>query len=319
VQHKNIIVILFAWPYIEPYSTLIGAKMKTVIITGATGTLGSRILSYHAERGDIVYALSRCDHKIAQFKSKHGANVRWCLGDIRNDLHSVLPNKADIVYHCAALKHVDMGELYPSQYHDVNYLGTMNVFHHIDCGKFVFFSTDKAVLPINFYGMAKALAEKHLIAIKKATGRNIKIFRWGNIVGSQGSVIHSFINQIMSYDRIVKVTHPDMTRFWLKIDDAVQFATLDEHGSDDVLIHPLIKVAKITDFIEAIATCLSLPNMDETYKIEYIGIRPGEKIHEHLRSDHDSCICSDTAQQYTKSELIGLVGPTVSQYISKRV
>jgi UDP-N-acetylglucosamine 4,6-dehydratase len=288
---------------------------KLVIVTGATGTLGSRIMQYHLENNDTVLALSRCDHKIAQF-SKKFPDVHWCLGDIRNDLHSVLPNRAHIVYHCAALKHVDMGETYPSQYHDVNYTGAMNVFNHIDCGKFVFFSTDKAVLPINFYGMAKALAEKHLLAIKKQTGRNIKIFRWGNIVGSQGSVIHTFIRQLLSQERTVKITHPDMTRFWLKIEDAVQFATMDDHPADDVLIHPMIKAAKIIDFVEAIATCLALPNMEESYKIEYNGIRPGEKIHEHLRSEHDFCIRSDTAQQYTKSELIALVGPTVSKYLS---
>jgi len=285
---------------------------KLVIVTGATGTLGSRIMQYHVDNNDTVIALSRCDHKIAQF-SKKFPDVHWCLGDIRNDLHSVLPNKAHIVYHCAALKHVDMGEKYPSQYHDVNYSGAMNVFHHVDCGKFVFFSTDKAVLPINFYGMAKALAEKHLIAIRKATGRNIKVFRWGNIVGSQGSAVHGFIKQLLSPDRTVKITHPDMTRFWLKIEDAVQFVTQDDHAVDEVLIHPLIKAAKITDFVEAIAECLAI---QEPYKIEYTGIRAGEKIHEHLRSEHDFCIRSDTADQYTKAELLGLVGPTVSKYLS---
>ena len=288
---------------------------KLVVITGATGTLGSRLMQYHLDQNDIVMALSRCDHKIAQ---RRGQNARafWCLGDIRNDLHGVLPTKADIVYHCAALKHVDMGEMYPSQYHDVNYTGTMNVFHHIDCEKFVFFSTDKAVLPINFYGMAKALAETHLLAIKRATRRKIQIFRWGNIIGSQGSVVHSFIKQLLSVDRTVKITHPDMTRFWLKIEDAIQYTTLDEHTDEDVLIHPFIKAAKITDLVKAIATCLALPNIEESYKIEYTGIRPGEKIHEHLRSEHDYCIRSDTAQQYTESELIALVGPTVSKYLA---
>jgi UDP-N-acetylglucosamine 4,6-dehydratase len=281
---------------------------KIVVITGATGTLGSRILDYHHHQEDTIFALSRCDHKIKQWINKYPVN--WCLGDIRNDLNGVLPDKADIVYHCAASKHVDYGECYPSHYHDVNYKGTLNVFHHIDAHKFIFFSTDKAVLPVNFYGMTKALAEKHLLAIKKATKRDIRTFRWGNIIGSQGSAIHGFMNQIES--GIVNVTHPDMTRFWLKIDDAVQFITQDEHDlSEDVLIHPKIKAARVVDLIEAIAHCMNM-----AYDIKITEIRPGEKIHEHLKSDHNECIRSDMADQYTFDELLGLVGSTVSKYCS---
>lgn len=283
---------------------------KVVIITGATGTLGSRLMDYHVQQGDFVCALSRCDHKIKQWSARY-PTVGWFLGDIRNDLHGVLPTKAHIVYHCAASKHVDYGETYPNHYHDVNYKGTMNVFHHVDAQKFVFFSTDKAVLPINFYGMTKALAEKHLLAIKKATRRDIRTFRWGNIVGSQGSAIHGFMHQIER--GIVNVTHPDMTRFWLKIDDAIQFVTQDEHDlTQDVLIHSKIKAARVVDLIEATAHCMHM-----AYDINITGIRPGEKIHEHLKSDHDSCIKSDTADRYTFDELLGLVGPTVSEYLSK--
>lgn len=294
---------------------------KVVVITGATGTLGSRILDYHVTQGDTIFALSRCDHKIKQWSERY-PKVGWCLGDIRNDLHGVLPSKADIVYHCAAAKHVDYGETYPNHYHAVNYEGTINVFNHIDAGRFVFFSTDKAVLPVNFYGMTKALAERHLLTIKRATKRDIRIFRWGNIIGSQGSAIHGFMKQIE--EGVVNITHPDMTRFWLKIDDAVQFVTHDEHDrSAEVLIHPKIKAAKVTTLVHAIATCMGSrddlgPDYIVDYRINLIGVRPGEKIHEHLKSDHDSCIRSDTADQYSFDELLGLVGPTVSQYLSNR-
>jgi FlaA1/EpsC-like NDP-sugar epimerase len=282
---------------------------KTVIITGATGTLGSRILRYHLDQKDKVYALSRCDHKIS--KSIYYDHAIWCLGDIRNDLNGILPNKANIVYHCAASKHVDMGESYPKQYHDVNYQGTMNVFHHVDAERFVFFSTDKAVLPVNFYGMTKALAEKHLLAIKRASKRDIRVFRWGNIIGSQGSVIHSFINQLVKYNS-VKITHKDMTRFWLKIDDAVQFATQESQPNDEILIHPHIKAARVEDIARAVAECLGI----KEYSVEYTGIRPGEKIHEHLKSDHEYCIRSDSADQYSHDELLGLVGGIVSRYLA---
>jgi UDP-N-acetylglucosamine 4,6-dehydratase len=285
---------------------------KTVIITGATGTLGSRIMQYHVEQGDTIYALSRCDHKIAQWSKKY-PDVRWCLGDIRNPLFGVLPQHAvDVVYHCAALKHVDMGESYPEQYHEVNYKGTMNVFNHVSTDRFVFFSTDKAVLPVNFYGLCKAMAERHLISIKKASGCNIQVFRWGNIIGSQGSVIHSFINQLCNGGTI-KVTHPDMTRFWLKIDDAVEYVTRNDHDrTKEVLIHPKIKSASVIALAAAVAECLGV----EGYNVEYTGIRPGEKIHEHLKSDHDYCVRSDTADRYSHEELLALVGPTVSKYLA---
>jgi FlaA1/EpsC-like NDP-sugar epimerase len=280
---------------------------KYVVITGATGTLGSKLLAYHSAQNDIIFALSRCDHKIAMWKRSF-PNVNWCLGDIRNDLQTVLPSYANIVYHCAALKHVDSGEIYPNQYHDVNYQGTLNVFHHIKCDKFVYFSTDKAVLPINFYGMAKALAEKHLLSVKRVTGKNIQIFRWGNIIGSQGSVIHTFINAIKNGDK-VKITHPDMTRFWLRIEDAIDFVVGMEDQTaqiNDVLIHPLIKAARVIDVVDAIATI-----MDRKYETEIVGVRPGEKIHEHLKSDHDSCLSSDKAEHYSKDELLDLLKPIV--------
>lgn len=283
---------------------------KTIVITGATGTLGSRLLEYHVNQGDHVFALSRCDHKISHWSSRF-KDVNWCLGDIRNDLHSVLPTMAHTVYHCAASKHVDKGEIYPKQYHDVNYQGTLNVFHHVACERFAFFSTDKAVLPVNFYGLTKALAERHLLSIKNQTYNNIQIFRWGNIIGSQGSVIHHFINQLL-HDKKIVVTHPDMTRFWLKIEDAVEFATREDHSrSEEVLIHPNIKAAFVLDLADVVAEILGVKD----YKIEYSGIRPGEKIHEHLKSDHDSCVRSDTAKRYKRDELFGLVGSIVNSYV----
>jgi FlaA1/EpsC-like NDP-sugar epimerase len=289
---------------------------KIVVITGATGTLGSRLMAYHAAQGDIIFALSRCDHKISMWQ-KTFPRVNWCLGDIRNDLNGVIPPIANIVYHCAALKHVDKGEMYPNQYHAVNYEGTLNVFHHIKTDKFVYFSTDKAVLPINFYGMSKGIAEKHLLSIKKASNKNIYIFRWGNIIGSQGSAIHGFVDSIMN-DRPVSITNPNMTRFWLKIEDAIKFVTdtvdneIRNSVINDVLIHPHIKSAHVLDLIACISNILG-----REYKYEITGVRPGEKIHEHLKSDHDSCLSSDQAEKYTMEELRELIEPTVIKIVSE--
>ena len=290
---------------------------KVVVITGATGTLGSKLLEYHIKKDDVVIALSRCDHKINNWALKY-PTVNWSLGDIR-DLKGCLPPKAHIVYHCAALKHVHMGESFPFQYHNVNYQGTMNVYEAIEANKFVYFSTDKAVLLVNFYGLTKALAEKHLLAIKRSTGRDIQIFRWGNIIGSQGSVLAGFIHQLRAETPVVNITHPDMTRFWLKIEDAISYVTFHSdrvvdlsEEKKDVYIHPNIKAAYVLDMIQAIANVLGVSG----YETKITGIRPGEKIHEHLKSDHDSCIRSDTADKYTMEELTELVRPAVINYMA---
>lgn len=270
-------------------------------------------MEHHVAEKDVVIALSRCDHKINNWSLKY-PTVNWSLGDIR-DLKGCLPPKAHIVYHCAALKHVHMGESFPFQYHNVNYQGTMNVYEAIETDKFVYFSTDKAVLPINFYGMTKALAEKHLLTIKRSTGRDIEIFRWGNIIGSQGSALSGFIRQLRAEKPCVNITHNDMTRFWLKIDDAISFILNHDEKpiKSDILIHPMIKAAYVRDMIEAIAQILGVMS----YEINVTGIRPGEKIHECLKSDHDSCIRSDTADKYTMTELVELVRPAVINYLSE--
>jgi UDP-N-acetylglucosamine 4,6-dehydratase len=180
--------------------------------------------------------------------------------------------------------------------------------------------------------MTKALAEKHLLTIRNQTGRDILIFRWGNIIGSQGSVLSSFIKQLRSEKPIVSITHADMTRFWLKIEDAIDYVTfhtdrLDELKSTaeegsyqpwdeekkDIYIHPNIKAAYVKDLVQSIANVLGI----SSYGIKITGIRPGEKIHEHLKSDHDSCIRSDTAEKYTMDELTELVRPAVINYLSE--
>lgn len=287
--------------------------MRSIFITGATGTLGSKLMEHHVNRGDSVTAFSRCDHKIKQFQKIYGDKVRWILSDIRN-LDPMTPYYANVVYHCAASKHVDMGEEFPDQYLSVNYQGTLNVFNHIVSDRFVFFSTDKAVMPINFYGMSKALAERWILIRKRQLkNRKINIFRWGNIIGSQGSFIHTIIDQISS-GKPVTLTHPDMTRFWLRIEDAVQFAMNDEHDPNaDVLIHPNIKASTIVDFARAVAHV-----MGEKINPIFTGPRSGEKIHEHLKYSHDEIICSQSSKQYSFDELCGLVAPTVQQYLISR-
>lgn len=281
--------------------------MRHLLITGGTGTLGTALLNQAIKSNKFKYitVFSRDENKQQQMR-KHYPDVDFVLGDITGKLHF---HGVTDVFHCAALKHVDLGESQPAAFADTNYFGTVNLFRH--CLKtavenFAFFSTDKAVLPINAYGFTKALAEKYLMA-NRDHGTNVSIYRWGNIVGSRGSVIPSFARK-MEVGEVIPVTHMNMSRFWLTIHDAAEFVmdTFEKEHAELPLICPKIKAAKLTEVIDAIGYITGLP-----YSIEEVGIRPGEKIHECLKSDHDGCIRSDNCEQYTMEELIDLIRPSI--------
>jgi len=156
------------------------------------------------------------------------------------------------------------------------------------------------VLPINAYGMSKALSEIYI----KNTIQDYKIFRWGNILGSRGSVIQYFVDCIKN-KRSIPITDDRMTRFWIRIEDAVSFVL------DNVLLDPLsgtfiapCKASKVTRLVQSLGRNLNLDPLTHS-----VGIRPGEKLHELLKSDHDECIRSDTSAQYTDDELDELTKP----------
>jgi FlaA1/EpsC-like NDP-sugar epimerase len=203
----------------------------------------------------------------------------------------------DTIFHCAALKHVDIGESFPDEFYETNYVGTRNIFEfsrNNGCNNFIFFSTDKAVLPINAYGYSKAMAEKYISAHGTA-----KIYRWGNIIGSRGSVIQSFVSSIKQ-GKDVSVTDDRMTRFWLTIDEAIDFvlSTYENSTYENPIIHPLIKSSSVIEVIDAICEILG-----KKVNVKITGIRPGEKLHECLRTGHDYCIRSDNCARYSKDEL----------------
>jgi len=291
--------------------------MKSCIITGGTGTLGRELIRQITvgKYFDPIVVFSRDEAKHIELEREYD-NVRTFLGDVvrSEDIGSCIRRyQPDTVFHCAALKHVDRGEAQTSQYINVNLNGTINVTNA--CSNFrvknmVFFSTDKAVLPINAYGMTKALAEKYIQSKwsddEKST--NFAIYRWGNILGSNGSVLKQFVKDIIDKKRI-KITHQDMTRFWLTISEAV-FYVLNSYLERTIQprICPTIKAATLIDLAYAVASCLSM-EYDLDFKIT--GIRPGEKIHEHLKSDHDFCIRSDNATKYKADELEAKIKPTV--------
>jgi FlaA1/EpsC-like NDP-sugar epimerase len=213
---------------------------------------------------------------------------------------------ADVIFHVAALKHVDIVEDNPHEGFKTNVNGTINVAEmamELCVPDVVFSSTDKAVLPINTYGFTKALSEKYLLNLnKRDQPTKFSVFRWGNVLGSRGSVVHLFSKSLD--DGRICLTHTDMSRFWIHISDAVKFM-LDNYLEADVdrVMIPPMRASTVVRLADAIARFKGVKD----YDMEVTGIRDGEKIHEQLESNHDYCLRSDNCAQYTDAELDDMV------------
>lgn len=278
---------------------------KNILIVGGTGTLGNELIKHLVSLNNIT-VFSRDELKQQELKKKHG-DVRFILGDIREfeSIHDAMFEQ-DVVFHVAALKHIDVIERNPEEAIKTNVLGSINVAKAAlanDVGYMVFSSTDKAVLPINVYGHTKAIVERYYLDLNtKQCDTKFRVFRWGNVLGSRGSVIHSFVEDLKK-EGVVYLTHPEMTRFWIHISEAVTFMLHNYESVKNRVFYPQMKAARVKRVAEAIAEIIGVKD----YKIEITGIRPGEKIHECLESNHNECVRSDTSLQLTDGELIEML------------
>ena len=263
---------------------------KTVMITGGTGSFGKKfteiLLKKYKPKKVIIY--SRDEFK--QFEMSKVFNnscMRYFIGDVRDkDRLLRAMEGVDYVVHAAALKHVPVAEYNPMEAIKTNILGANNVIDaalEVGVKKVVALSTDKAVNPINLYGATKLAADKLFIAANNIKGsRDIKfsVVRYGNVMASRGSVIPLFIKLTEEGRKKLPITHPDMTRFWVTLEGAVNFVIMafgTMQGGE--IFVPKIPSMKITDLAKAI-------NPDAEFEI--IGIRPGEKLHETLISVDES-------------------------------
>ena len=269
-------------------------KDKTVLITGGTGSFGRKfteiLLKEHRPRKLII--LSRDElkqHNMRQdFPDGDGSPMRYFIGDVRDRdrLYRAFAG-VDIVVHAAALKQVPACEYNPIEAVNTNVMGAENVINAAtDQGvkKVLALSTDKAVNPINIYGATKLCAEKLFVHGNSYSGKDgprMSCTRYGNVLGSRGSVIPTFRKQRES-GRIT-VTDERMTRFWITLEQGVRFVIrcIDEMQGGEVFV-PRIPSMRIMDLAEAVA-----PGC----KIELVGIRPGEKLHEVLIS-RDEARCA---------------------------
>jgi UDP-N-acetylglucosamine 4,6-dehydratase len=265
-------------------------ESASVLITGGTGSLGTGLVQHFLENTEarriIVYSRDELKQHQMQIQFKNDRRLRWFLGDVR-DLERLKRafHGVDFVIHAAALKQVDTGEYNPMEFIKTNVIGSQNVIDAaIDAGvkRVVALSTDKASSPINLYGATKLTADKLFVAANNYSfsyGTTFSVVRYGNVMGSRGSVIPYFQN-LSQLGKTLPITDIRMTRFWISIQDAVKFVIESlEMMSGGELYVPKIPSMKIVDLAFAI---------DPKARIEEIGMRPGEKLHEEMISADDN-------------------------------
>ncbi|WP_025209164.1 UDP-N-acetylglucosamine 4,6-dehydratase (inverting) [Hippea sp. KM1] len=283
---------------------------KVIFITGGTGSFGKKftqiLLENYKPKKVIIY--SRDEFK--QFEMSKTFNdrcMRYFIGDVRDkDRLLRAMEGVDYVVHAAALKHVPIAEYNPMEAIKTNVLGANNVIDAaIESGvkKVIALSTDKAVNPINLYGATKLAADKLFIAannIKGARPIKFSVVRYGNVMASRGSVIPLFMRLTKEGAKKLPITHPDMTRFWITLDEAVRFVMMAfETMQGGEIFVPKIPSMKITDLAKAI-------NPDAEFEI--IGIRPGEKLHETLISVDESYNTIEFGEYFVIQPLIHVTG-----------
>lgn len=262
----------------------------SILITGGTGSFGKAFLDQvlRTQHPARVVIFSRDELKQYEMRQTWGDDprVRFFLGDIRDlDRLKMALRGVDYVVHAAALKQVDTAEYNPMEYVKTNILGSENVIQaSIEAGvkKVVALSTDKASSPVNLYGATKLTADKLFISSNHYSvdgGTRFAVVRYGNVMGSRGSVI-PFFRRLAAVGEPLPITDARMTRFWITLPQAVDFVVdsfRDMTGGE--LYVPRIPSMKVTDLAEAIAPGASMVD---------IGIRPGEKLHEEMISVEDA-------------------------------
>lgn len=264
-------------------------KNQAVLVTGGTGSFGKKftkiLLGEQQPKKAIIFSRDELKQHEMQVGGFNDERLRYFIGDVRDRERLVRAmHGVDIVVHAAALKQVPACEYNPMEAIKTNIMGTANVVEAaLDAGvkKVLTVSTDKAVNPANLYGATKLAAEKLTIQSNAYAGGSATRFscvRYGNVVGSRGSVVPLFLKQRSNGK--VTITDERMTRFWLSLDQGVRFVIhcIEQMEGGEVFV-PKIPSTKVTDLARAIA-----PDAD----LEIIGIRPGEKLHEMLISEDEA-------------------------------
>lgn len=277
-------------------------KNKTILVTGGTGSFGKKFVEtvltqYPEVKKLIVYSRDELKQfEMAQlFPETKYPQIRFFIGDVRDASRLRRACEGvDIIVHAAALKQVPTAEYNPMEFINTNIFGAENVINAaFDCGvtSVVALSTDKAAAPINLYGATKLCSDKLFIAANNMKGARklaLSVVRYGNVLGSRGSVVPFFLERRKS--GVIPVTHPSMTRFNITLEEGVALVLhAIEHAQGGELFVPKIPSFRILDLKEAIA-----PKCE----VEIVGVRSGEKLHEEMITESDAPNTYDFGKYY---------------------
>ena len=317
---------------------------KSILLIGGTGTIGRGLLfELMKYKPKVIRVFSRDEYKqfiLSQELGEH-ENIRYLIGDVRDKERLLRAMQGiDIVFNLAAMKHVPASEYNPFEAVKTNVIGVQNTIEAAienKVEKVIYTSSDKAVSPTNTMGATKLLAERLMSSANYSKGGKTPVFssvRFGNVLGSRGSVVPLWRKQILM-NREITVTDPDMTRFMMTVDQAVSL-TLKAcektvGGEIFVLKMPIIKLGDLADVVGEIV-CKELGITRNDIRIKYTGLRPGEKMYEELMTEDESLnaieyedmfavlpnyITEDMDFQNTKRAKIGQYGSHMGSPLSK--
>ncbi len=292
---------------------------KTVLITGGTGSFGKKyvktILDRYSPKKIIIY--SRDELKQYEMQQEFNADcMRYFIGDVRDKERMVQAMRGvDFVIHAAALKQVPAAEYNPMECIKTNIHGAENVIYAAlanDVERVIALSTDKAANPINLYGATKLASDKLFVAANNMAGGHktqFAVVRYGNVVGSRGSVVPFFNKLIAEGASSLPITDERMTRFWITLQDGVDFVLKNfERMYGGEIFVPKIPSVRITDLATAMA-----PGLGQTV----IGIRPGEKLHEIMCPADDSHLTLEFSDHYVLRPTITFASRTNDFTVNK--
>ena len=293
------------------YTARVDLSDKAVLVTGGTGSFGRHfvktVLAQHRPKRLIVFSRDEAkQHDMAQdFTEEERKILRFFIGDVRdcNRLEMAM-REIDIVIHAAALKQVPAAEYNPFECIKTNVHGAENVVQaaiRTGVKQVMALSTDKAASPVNLYGASKLASDKIFVAannLSGSVGTRFSVVRYGNVLGSRGSVVPFYQKLIAEDAASLPITDPRMTRFWITMDQGVRFvlSCLSMMRGGEIFI-PKIPSMKVVDLATALA-----PDLPQ----EVVGVRPGEKLHEVMITEDDSVSTVELSDRYVIEPAISL-------------
>ena len=294
---------------------------KSILITGGTGSFGKQYIRTILDRFNPGRIVVYSRDELKQFEMQQEFNQKcmcYFIGDVRDKERLTMAMRGiDFVIHAAAMKQIPAAEYNPTECIRTNIQGAENVIHAAlanDVSKVIALSTDKAANPINLYGATKLCSDKLFVAANNFVGdrkSRFSVVRYGNVVGSRGSVVPFFKKLLANGTDHLPITHKDMTRFWITLQQGVDFVLRNfERMQGGELFVPIIPSVRIADVATAMAP--ELPH-------KIVGIRPGEKLHEIMCPSDDSHLTLEYNDHYVIRPAIKFHGQVKKEYMENKI